>query len=127
MMTAINEGTLCSDIVRRSLIFLTILTIAAGTIYSVHDALGVVAGGVIAIVNFLWMGNTLQRILGLLPDNPVRYSLLRFLARMTVLGLVLCLALTSGWFSTMGLIAGLSVIAASIVALSFICVHRAGG
>jgi hypothetical protein len=82
---------------------------------------------VIAIANFLWMGNTLQRILGFLPDNPVRYSLFRFLARMTVLGLVLYLALTSGWFSIMGLVVGLSVIVANIIALSFFCAHRAGG
>jgi hypothetical protein len=126
-MTTINEETLSSVITKRSLVLLAALTIAAFGFFSVDVALGILAGGVIAIANFLWMGNTLQRILGFLPDNPVRYSLFRFLARMTVLGLVLYLALTSGWFSTIGLVIGLSIIVANIIALSFFCAHRAGG
>lgn len=127
MMTAINEETLCSVIIKRSLVLLAVLAIVAFSFFSVDVALGILAGGVFAIANFLWMGNTLQRILGLLPDNPVRYSLFRFLARMTVLGLVLYLTLTSGWFSTIGLVVGLSVIVANIIVLSFFCAHRAGG
>jgi len=127
VMTAINEETLCSVIIKRSLVLLAVLVIAAFCFFSVDVALGILAGGVIAIVNFLWMGNTLQRILGFLPDNPVRYSLFRFFARMTVLGIVLYLILTSGWFSTIGLVVGLSVIVANIITLSFFCAHRAGG
>ena len=127
VMTTINEETLCSVIIKRSLVLLAVLVIAAFSFISADVALGILAGGVIAIANFLWMGNTLQRILSFLPDNPVRYSLFRFLARMTILGLILYLALTSGWFSIMGLIVGLSVIVANIIALSFFCAHRAGG
>jgi len=127
VMTVINEETLCSVVIKRSLVLLAVLTIAAFSFYSVDVALGVLAGGVIAIANFLWMGNTLQRTLGLLPDNPVRYSLFRFLARMTILGLILYLVLTSGWFSTIGLFVGLSVIVANIIIISFIRAHRAGG
>lgn len=127
MMTAINEEGLCSVIIKRSLLLLVVLAIGAFSFYSVPDALGVLAGGAIAIVNFFWMGNTLQRILGVLPENPVRYSLFRYLARMTVVGVVLYLTLTSGWFSIFGLIVGLSVIIANIIALSFFCSRRAGG
>jgi len=126
-MTAINEESLSSVIIKRSLLLLAVLTIAAFGVYSVHAALGVLAGGMIAIANFLWMGNTLKRILGLLPDNPVGYSLLRFLSRMTVVGVVLYLALRSGSFSPVGLIVGLSVIVANIAVLSFFSVQRAGG
>ena len=125
-MTAIDEEKLSSTVVKRSLILLALLTAIAFGVYSLNAALSVLAGGLIAIVNFLWMGNALKRTLGILPDSPVRYSLLRFLARMTVLGLVLYLALTSGWISIVGLVVGLSVIVANIVALSFLRLHSAG-
>jgi hypothetical protein len=125
-MKAIDEENLSSTIVKRSLVLLTLLTAIAFGVYSLNAALGVLTGGLIAIVNFLWMGNTLKRTLGILPDSPLRYSLLRFLSRMTVLGLVLYLALTSGWISIIGLVVGLSVIVANIVALSLFRLHGAG-
>lgn len=126
-MTTIAEDTLCSVIVRRSLLLLAILAIAACAGTSLQGALGVLTGGAIAIGNFLWMGSTLRSTLVARPEKPFAHALLRFIGRMTVLGAILCLVLRSGWFSTVGLIVGLSVIVANIGVLSISSVHRSGG
>jgi ATP synthase I subunit len=126
-MTAINEDTLYAVVIKRCLVLLAALTVVGFTGFSVQTGLGVLAGGVIAIVNFLWMRNALQRILGLLPDNPTRYALMRFLARMTILGIVLYYILTSAWFSVAGLLVGLSIVVVNIIAVSVYCALRTGG
>jgi len=127
MAATINEETLSSVIIMRSLVLLAVIVIAAFTGSSVQVAFGVLIGGVLAIGNFLWMGSTLRQIIGVRPDRPVAYALLRFIGRMTVLGLILYLILTSGWFSATGLIVGLSVIVANIIVLSISSVIRPGG
>ena len=126
-MTAISEDSLCAVIIKRSFALLTVLTIAGFAFFSVKTGLGVLAGGVTSIVNFLWMRNILQRLLGLKPDNPMSYTVLRFLLRMTVLGVTIYIILTSGWFSVAGLLAGLSIIVANIVFLSICSALHTGG
>jgi hypothetical protein len=127
MMTAINEDNLFANITKGSLVLLAILTIAGFAAFSAKIGLGILAGGLIAVVNFIWMRNVLQRILGLLPDKPCLYAQMRFIARITVTGFVLYILITSGWFSLAGLLVGLSVIVANIIALSLYCVLRTGG
>src|SRR5664279_3428019 len=96
MMTAINEDNLFAVIIKGSLGLLAVLTVGGYVLFSGKVALGVLAGGIIAIVNFLWMRNVLQRILGLLPANANRYALMRYIARMTATGFALYFVLTSG-------------------------------
>jgi hypothetical protein len=103
------------------------MTVGSFALFSGKVALGVLVGGIIAIVNFLWMRNVLQRILGLLPANANRFALLRYLSRMAVTGVVLYFVLTSGWFSLAGLLAGLSIIVASIISLSLFRALSIGG
>jgi len=126
-MIVISEDNLCAVIIKRSLALLAVLTIAGFAFFSVKTGLGVLAGGVASIVNFLWMRNILQRILGLKPENAMSYALLRFLARMTVLGVTIYIILTSGWFSVAGLLAGLSIIVANIIFLSICSALHTGG
>ncbi|MDA8414411.1 MAG: ATP synthase subunit I [Desulfobacteraceae bacterium] len=127
MMTAINEDNLFSVIIKGSLGLLAVLALGAFVLFSCQAALGVLAGGVIAIVNFLWMRNVLQRILGLLPVNAQRYALMRYIARMTVTGCALYFVLTSGWFSLAGTLAGLSIIVVNIISLSLYRAIHTGG
>ena len=126
-MTAINEDNLLAIIIKGSLALLTVLSIAGFAIFSTKVGLGVLAGGLIAVANFIWMRNVLQRILGLLPASPGLYAQLRFIARITVTGFILYVLITSGWFSLAGLLVGLSVIVANIIALSLYCALRTGG
>ena len=127
MMTAINEDNLFANITKGSLVLLAILTIVGFSAFSMKFGLGILAGGLIAVANFFWLRNVLQRILGLLPAKPSQYAMVRFIARITVTGFVLYLLITSGWFSLGGLLVGLSVIVISIIVLSLYCVLRTGG
>jgi hypothetical protein len=127
MTTAINEDNLFAVIIKGSLGLLTVLTLVSLPLFSGKVALGILAGGSIAITNFLWMRNVLQRILGLLPVKAQRYALMRYFTRLTVTGCALYFVLTSGWFSLMGLLIGLSIIVFNIFALSLYCALRTGG
>ena len=127
MMTAINEDNLFGVIIKGSLGLLTVLTIAGCLFFSAKIGMGILAGGIIAITNFLWMRNVLQRILGLMPAKPSLYAQIRFVARISIIGFCLYLMIVSGWFSLSGLLVGLSVIVANIIALSIYSAVRAGG
>lgn len=127
MTTAINEDNLFAVIIKGSLVLLAVLSAAGFILYSAKAGLGVLAGGVIAVVNFAWLRNMLQRILGLIPARPDLYAQIRFVARFAVTGLALYVIITSGWFSLAGLLVGLSVIVANIIALSIYSALRTGG
>jgi hypothetical protein len=126
-MKAINEDNLFPVIIKGSLGLLLIMAAGALVLFSVSAALGVLVGGVVAIMNFLWMRNALQRILGLMPANAPRLALMRFVLRMGATGFVLYLVLTSGWFSLPGVLLGLSIVVANIIALSLYRALRTGG
>ncbi len=127
MMTAIDEENLFRIIIKGSLGLLAVLTAVGLSFYSVKTGLGILAGGIIAIVNFFWLRNVLQRILGLLPAKPFLYAQMRFIARISITGFVLYLIITSGWFSLTGILVGLSIIVLNIIALSLYSALRAGG
>ena len=127
MMAAIGVGWTATKSATGSLGLLAVLALGAFVLFSGKAALGVLAGGSIAIVNFLWMRNVLQRILGLLPANAQQYALMRYIVRMTVTGCALYFVLTSGWFALAGVLTGLSIIVINIFALSLYRALRTGG
>lgn len=127
MTTAINEDNLFAVIIKGSLALLAVLSIGGFALFSAKAGMGILAGGIIAIINFAWLRNVLQRILGLMPAKPNLYAQIRFVGRITVTGLVLYVIITSGWFSLAGLLVGLSVIVANIIALSLYSALRTGG
>jgi hypothetical protein len=126
-MITINEDNLFAVIIKGSLALLVFLTLAGWIFFSAKAALGALAGGCIAIGNFFWIRNVLQRIIGNLPANATQYAQLRFIARLSLTGLVLYFIITSGWFSLAALFVGLSVIIINIIALSLYSALRAGG
>lgn len=126
-MTAIREENLFAVIIKGSLLLLMILTLVGFGFFSVKTGLGILTGGTIAIINFIWLRTVLQRILGVLPANPQLYSHLRFVARMGITGCVLYFVISSGMVSLAGLLVGLSIIVANIIALSLYCALRTGG
>jgi len=127
VMTTINEDNLFSVIIKGSLGLLAFLSLAGWALFSAKVGLGALAGGCIAIANFFWIRNVLQRILGQLPSNATVYAQLRFIARLSLTGVALYFIITSGWFSLAGLFIGLSVIVLNIIALSLYSALRAGG
>lgn len=127
MMITINEDNLFAVIIKGSLGLLAVLTLAGWAFFSAKVGLGAFAGGCIAIANFFWIRNVLQRILGLLPAKATLYAQLRYVARLTLTGVILYFVIVSGWFSLAGLFVGLSVIVINIIALSLYSALRAGG
>jgi hypothetical protein len=127
MMITINEDNLFAVIIKGSLVLLFFLTLAGWVFFSQRFALGALAGGCIAIANFFWVRNVLQRILGQLPVRPATYAQIRFIGRLSITGLILYFIITSGLFSLAGLFVGLSVIVINIIVLSLYSALRAGG
>jgi len=123
----INEENLFSIIIKGSLGLVAFLTLTGWIFFSGKVALGTLAGGIIAIVNLFWIRNVLQRVLGQQPAKATMYAQLRFLGRLTLIGVILYFIITSGWFSLSGLLIGLSVIVINIIALSLYSAVRAGG
>jgi hypothetical protein len=123
----INEDNLFAVIVKGSLGLLVFLALAGWILFSAKVGLGALAGGCIAIANFFWIRNVLQRILGQLPARASLYAQVRFVARLSLTSLILYFVITSGWFSLAGLFIGLSVIVINIIALSLYSAIRAGG
>jgi hypothetical protein len=126
-MITINEDNLFAVIIKGSLGLLFFLALAGWVLFSPRAGLGALAGGCIAIANFFWIRNVLQRILGQCPANASRYAQLRFIARLSLTGLILYFIITSGWFSLAGVFVGLSVIVINIIAISLYSALRAGG
>lgn len=126
-MTPIFEDNIFPLIIKGSLGLLALLTFAGCAIFSMNTGMSILTGGAIAIVNFLWLRNVIQRLLILLPGKPVFYVQSRFLIRIILTGFVLYAVITSGWCSIAPLLLGLSIIVANIVALSIYGAMRAGG
>lgn len=127
MMTTINEENLFAVIIKGSLGLLVFLTLGGWALFSIQVGLGALVGGCIAIGNFFWIRNVMQRILRQPSGRATLYAQMRFIARLTITGLLLYFIITSGWFSLAGLFVGLSVIVINIIALSLYSAMRAGG
>ena len=127
MMITINEDNLFAVIIKGSLGLLVFLTVAGWILFSRQVGLGALVGGCIAIANFFWIRNVMQRILGQPSGKATLYAQIRFIARLTITGLLLYFIITSGWFSLIGVFVGLSVIVINIIALSLYSALRAGG
>jgi len=127
VMIAINEDNLFAVIIKGSLGLLFFLALAGWVLFSPRVGFGALAGGCIAIANFFWIRNVLQRILGQQPANASLYAQLRFIARLSLTGLILYFIIISGWFSLAGVFVGLSVIVINIIAISLYSALRAGG
>lgn len=115
----INEDNLVSRVITGSSFLLIILAAVGFILFSAADGLGIVAGGSLAILNFIWQRHALQMLLTHRPNRPVLYSTLRFVTRLAVVALALFLFIKSGYVSIAGLLTGLSVIVVTIIACTF--------
>ncbi len=127
VMTPLLEENLFATVLKGSSALLLTLCSAALIFFSLPIALGVLAGGLVAIVNFIWIRSVLQRILIQLPVKASSYAQIRYVGRLAVTAFFLYFIITSSWFSLAGLFVGLSVIVITIIALSLYGALSAGG
>ena len=117
-MATINEARLPARILQASIVLLVIATATGFFFYTASVGLGVLAGGSIAIINFVWQRRTLAQLLQQQVVPSVGATALRYLLRLSITAIILYAVLTSGHFSIIGLLVGLSVIVAVIIALT---------
>lgn len=127
MTAAINEDSLFAFIIKCSLALLSILTLSGFVLFSNKVGSGILAGGLIALLNFVWMRNMLQRIIYNAPANPERYAQVRFISRLSIIAFALYMIITSGIFSIAGTVVGLSIIVINLIGLSVYFSLRTGG
>jgi hypothetical protein len=100
-----------------SWLILVVLTVAGGCFYSARIALSILAGGIIALGNHYWLRSIMERVLLQQRQDARRYAILRFLLRLTLLGL-LVMALVRFGVNIIGLLIGLSVVVISTLIIS---------
>lgn len=120
-----DEEQLPTYILVASILLLVAATLIGYLTYSQAVGNGILAGGALAIINFIWQRRTLRRILALqVPSTGA--STVRYLFRLSLTGLVFYFLLTSGSVSVFGLVAGLSVIVAVIVIFALFAAFHKG-
>lgn len=117
-MATINEARLPARILQASIVLLVIATATGFFFYTASVGLGVLAGGSIAIINFVWQRRTLGQLLEQQVVPSAGATAIRYLLRLSITAIILYAVLTSGHFSIIGLLVGLSVIVAVIIALT---------
>ncbi|NVN91477.1 MAG: ATP synthase subunit I [Desulfuromonadales bacterium] len=127
MRAAIHEDNLVAAIVKGSAALILVFSLSGLVFFSFRSALGILAGGAIGMVNFLWMRSILRRTLGLLPSHPGRYATFWFLVRMAAVACTLYFLMVSGSVSLIGLLVGLSIIAITTVTISLFGIQSTGG
>ncbi|SJZ61809.1 ATP synthase I chain [Trichlorobacter thiogenes] len=117
-MTTINEARLPALILQSSVVLLAIATATGFLFYTAPVGLGILAGGSIAIINFVWQRRTLRQLLDHQIAPSAGSAAVRYLLRLSITAVILYAVLTSGRFSIIALLVGLSVIVAVIIALT---------
>lgn len=126
MPVRINEDNLFAVLSAGS--WLTLALFAAGGLLfgSLPFAGGVVAGGLVVILNFYWLRSILERFLRVPGQKPVRFVQIRYVLRLAVMGLVIYYLIARTGISIVGLILGLSVIVVNIFLLTiyYLFLHK---
>lgn len=119
MAAKIDENNIFAAVTKGSWALLGLLAAAGYVLRSPRFAAGVAVGGILVLANYYWLMSILRRILYQHPTRAVRYAQARYLLRLTLLAIALYLLIVRAHIDVMGLIVGLSIIAAVIGALSF--------
>lgn len=122
----IHEGNIFTVLTAASWLLLVVLSLT-GLAFSPRFAGSVLAGGLLAMMNFYWLLSVLKRVLQLPVEKAGRFALVRFVLRLSVLSLILWLLIRFVGIDAMGLLLGLSIIVINIIALALYKVARKGG
>ena len=97
-------------------VLFVLLTSGCFAFLSPQFALGVFAGGLLAIANFFLMKRNLSKALDTRKGGGSRFLyLLKYCLRFAALGSIIALLLIKGWVSPFGMVLGLSIIVIGIV------------
>ena len=111
----IKDEALLSRLEQFNWVLLALLASGSFVFFSRKFALGVLAGGILAIANYYLVKRSLRRALDPERQGKTRFLyLLQYGLRFAALGLTIALLLIKGWVSPLGMLLGLSIIVLGI-------------
>ena len=108
-------------------IVLVLLFLGCWSFVSIHFAMGVAAGGLLAIANFIWLHSIMRRTVRLPKGRAQAYALSRYLLRLAIIGMIVWFLISRFDLNLIGLLVGLSVPVMSIFSLTFYRLLAKGG
>ncbi len=103
--------------INRSNWILLLSAVAVGLLqFRLHFTLGILAGGLIAVLNYRLLARTLNSSLRSPNSDSIRSIIGKYYLRFIASGIVICLLFAGHCVDPLGLLVGLSVVAASILA-----------
>jgi asparagine N-glycosylation enzyme membrane subunit Stt3 len=118
LLTVVASGSIC---------LVVILAFGGWLLISASFAGGVVIGGALALINFVWLRTALQQVLQMSANVATRSATLRYLVRLSAMGFVLWLLIVQAKVNVFGLLVGLSVLVLSIAMVSLYKLLHMGG
>jgi len=111
----IKDEALLSRLEQFNWVLLALLASGSFVFFSRKFALGVLAGGILAVANYYLVKRSLRRALDPERQGKTRFLyLLKYGLRFAALGLTIALLLIKGWVSPLGMLLGLSIIVLGI-------------
>jgi len=123
----ISEDNLFPWLLAGSLVLSLVLAAATALLVNPRFGLSVLAGGILASANFIYIRRGLEAALSALPANASRFALIRFLLRLAIMAVLLYVLIVLLGANVIGVVLGLSVLVVNIIALSIYMSTRKGG
>jgi hypothetical protein len=123
----IDENNIFSVLTIGSTLLLVLLTVCGLYFVSAPFAIGVIAGGIAAIINCHWLYRTLQRAMRLPVHQAVRFTQTRYALRLAILAVIVSILIVYFKINIFGLLLGLSVLVISITVLTAYLATLNGG
>ena len=125
--TRISEDNILQAVVLGSLLLAGIAGALSAWLVSARFGASLFAGGLLATANFLWIRRGLEAALRILPANPSRFAVARYLVRLAIMAMFLYLLIVRMHAHVIGVMLGLSVIVINIIVFSIYLSTRKGG
>jgi hypothetical protein len=123
----INEDNIFPRLVAGSLLMSAALGAVTALLFSLKFGVSLMAGGLLATANFIWLRRGLEAALRLNPGIASRVATFRFLLRLAIMALLLYVLIVVLGADIFGLLLGLSVLVVNITIFSIYLSTRKGG
>ncbi|MGB7068535.1 MAG: ATP synthase subunit I [Pyrinomonadaceae bacterium] len=115
-----DQNTSASSFHRRILIEMMVITVfggvAATAVHSTRFGIGILFGGALAIVNYVWLKRSSQRMVEkAIVGEPPRLLPVRYILRYAIMGLILAAIYTAGVLPVIAVVLGMASFAFAIV------------
>jgi hypothetical protein len=108
-------------------VLLLLFTLGGALIGSLKLAGSILAGGLLALANFVWLAGALRKVLQLPAASAGRFAQLRYVMRLAAMGVMLYVLIVFVGIDLIGLLVGLSVVVIAIMGLALYKLTLKGG